>query len=314
MTDPIEVAPISVVIPTYNRVRLVQEAICSVLAQTRPPAEIVVVDDGSSDGTTTVLTNRFANSKIPVRVITQENRGQSHARNQGIKRSNFEIVAFLDSDNTWNPDKLNLQLDFMGQNQYRFTFTSYIAFGRDPTHEVCLPHWEPDPLSVLEALFFGCCINTSTVISDKKILTDSGLFDTACEPCEDHDLWLRIAASGQRIGYLAMPLSKYRIHSLAVSAQPIVVAKSTEVLFRKFFQENDLPTNVRKRRRRQMARCRLNVACAFAELGRFPSTVNQLAMAALTRPLSVRAGWIGVAAKAIPRFKLSIKNRKVLNS
>ena len=101
---------VSVIIPTYNRRTYVQEAIDSVLAQTYPDYEIIVIDDGSTDGTDQVLHARYGDR---IRYVWQENQGESAARNRGIALARGEYIALLDSDDLWLPDKLAKQIPFL---------------------------------------------------------------------------------------------------------------------------------------------------------------------------------------------------------
>src|ERR1035438_5349058 len=104
---------VSVVVPTFNRSRQVQSALKSVLAQTYPEFEVIVVDDGSTDGTAEALqqfiSQRGGNGK-PIRYFFQSNQGQSAARNKGIAEARGEWIAFLDSDDVWLPEKLEWQM------------------------------------------------------------------------------------------------------------------------------------------------------------------------------------------------------------
>ena len=113
---------ISVVIPTYNRAQTIMRAINSVLGQTLPAFEIIVVDDGSFDGTKDVLkAHSFfsKNAKVPQKkYFVQKNSGVSSARNLGIRKANGDFIAFLDSDDTWYQDKLSRQINYMIENNY----------------------------------------------------------------------------------------------------------------------------------------------------------------------------------------------------
>ena len=101
---------ISVIVPVYNGERFLAEAIQSVLDQTLPPDEIIVVDDGSTDGTAAIVAGLALNSQVPIYYVYQENRGPSVARNTGMQIASGVLVAFLDADDLWLPDKLEQQL------------------------------------------------------------------------------------------------------------------------------------------------------------------------------------------------------------
>ena len=102
---------ISVVIPVYNGALFIQGALQSVLNHTAPPIEIIVVDDGSTDGTTDVV--RLVNSAVPIRYHRQDNQGPSVARNLGVSLASGDWIAFLDADDIWHPEKLAIQADLI---------------------------------------------------------------------------------------------------------------------------------------------------------------------------------------------------------
>jgi glycosyltransferase involved in cell wall biosynthesis len=121
-------APVSVVIPTYNRQDLLGRAIESVLKQTVPVSEIIVIDDGSTDATRE-LARAYRDS---IRYVYQENRGTAAARNRGIRESRFQWVAFLDHDDEWLPEQIALQLHALAQGpQAVLCYGSFVFFGLD---------------------------------------------------------------------------------------------------------------------------------------------------------------------------------------
>ena len=114
---------ISVIIPTFNRIGLLQRAIDSVLSQSLKPYEIIVVDDGSTDGTGDIIKQKYKSIKI----IQQKNSGVSAARNNGIKHAKGDWIAFLDSDDEWNKDKIGKQVNRLTDNpKYSFCHTNEI--------------------------------------------------------------------------------------------------------------------------------------------------------------------------------------------
>jgi glycosyltransferase involved in cell wall biosynthesis len=186
-SDPL----VSVVIPTYNRGWILKEAIDSVLAQDFGDYELIVVDDGSTDGTFSLLDSYGGT----ILVIRQENRGVSAARNRGIAAASGRCIAFLDSDDLWLPGKLGVQFDF---------------FLRNPDASICQTEeiWIRDGLRVnpgnrhrkASGMFFErslalCLVSPSAVMIRKSLFGEVGLFDESLPACEDYDLWLRIGAS-----------------------------------------------------------------------------------------------------------------------
>lgn len=187
----------SVVIPTYNYGRFLSRALDSVLAQTERADEIIVVDDGSTDDTRHVLA-RYANH---VHAIHQENRGLSAARNAGIARSGGDLVAFLDSDDTWHPRKLELQLDLWRRYPDSGAIgcgVQVVDSGGVAIRTLRFANAEGEVLDRLRAIalrrrWVGGSGSGALVPAD--VLRSAGGFDETLAAAEDWDLWLRIAAN-----------------------------------------------------------------------------------------------------------------------
>lgn len=292
---------ITAVIPTFNRAHLIGEAIKSVIGQDFEPLEIIVVDDGSTDETPSVIEHAMQKSEYPMRMIRQENAGQSAARNAGVLAATHDFVAFLDSDNRWGPNKLSNQVSFLTEGEYQFTFTAYFEFGSKKlrSRTVRVENWQDDSTSALRSLLIGCLVNTSTVIARRNVLIDAGLFDPSLHAAEDHDLWLRVAALGHRIGYLDVPLTDYVIHRESISSQSALVAKSTERVIESFFRDSDLPTEIRAEESVHLARCYLNSACRYIEAGHPHEALSALWRAVNCRPTSIRPGWLRLLADSL---------------
>ncbi len=204
-------ATISVVIPTYNRARIVGDAVASALAQTYPPSEVIVVDDGSKDDTAAAL-EVFGGR---VQYIRQQNGGPAAARNTGIRRSSGRFVAFLDSDDLWKPDKLRLQMGvFEGDASLGIVscLSDYVTFeGR--------PIFPPGPAratiragsrgGVRALLLANTVSGGSSAVVRRECLDDVGLFDESLRGVEDWDFWLR-AAKRHAIGFVNEPLTVMR--------------------------------------------------------------------------------------------------------
>lgn len=180
---------VSVVIPTYNRSLWVREAIDSILAQTIPPLEIIVVDDGSTDGTRELLLS-YGNRIAP---FFQENRGVSAARNLGIVQAKGRFIAFLDSDDLWEKGKLACQLDFFRKNpEARICQTGEIWIRRGKRVNPMKKHAKLSGM-IFEPSLRLCLVSPSAVMIRRDLLDEVGLFDETLPACEDYDLWLRIA-------------------------------------------------------------------------------------------------------------------------
>ncbi len=212
---------VSVIIPTYNRKDFVQEAIDSVLAQTYEDYEIIVVDDGSTDGTVDVLQARYDNR---IRLLWQENRGESAARNRGIGISSGCYVALLDSDDRWLPQKLERQIAVMdGDQTVGMTFSQawltdeYAKpIGHAPLGN-SLQEGEVTFQSLLEENIVAA--GGSTAMISRDVLYRIGGFDESIRYGEDWDLWLRISAK-YKVSLVAEPLALIRQHRTTQSYFP----------------------------------------------------------------------------------------------
>ena len=192
---------ISVVIPTFNRISLVARAIDSVLKQSLNPYEIIVVDDGSDDGTSEMIQNKYKSIKL----IQQQNNGVSAARNNGIKHAKGDWIALLDSDDEWTEKKLENQVDRLIKTpEYDFCHTNEIWIRNGVRVNQRKKH-EKYGGYIFDKCLDICRISPSSVLFRKNILDHVGWFDDQLPVCEDYDLWLRITAE-YRILFIDEPL------------------------------------------------------------------------------------------------------------
>jgi glycosyltransferase involved in cell wall biosynthesis len=193
---------VSVIIPTFNRSDLVKEAVVSVLAQEDVEPEVVVVDDGSSDVTPSILES-FGSA---IRAILQPHGGVSSARNTGIRAAVGEWLAFLDSDDLWLPRKLDVQLDFLKKYpEFKICQTEEIWVRNGRKLNPKKYHQKPQGYC-FPRLLERCLISPSAVIIHREVFEVVGLFDESLPACEDYDLWLRIGCR-YPIGFIDEPLT-----------------------------------------------------------------------------------------------------------
>lgn len=179
---------ISVVIPTYNRSGLVPRAIQSILGQTSGAEEIIVVDDGSTDGSAALIAREYPQ----VRLLRQENKGVSAARNLGIKESRHPWIALLDSDDCWLPHKLERQRALLSQHaDLRVCHTDEIWVRHGQRVNPGKRHAKPAGRIFQQCLPL-CCVSPSAILVHREVFDRVGTFDTELPACEDYDLWLRI--------------------------------------------------------------------------------------------------------------------------
>ena len=181
---------ISVIIPCYNRAHLLPRCLDSVLAQEFRPLEIIVVDDGSTDSTRSLLQGSYPG----IRIISQENKGVSAARNAGISAAKGDWLAFLDSDDTWFPAKLGRQIQAVeaspGSN---IVHTDEIWIRNGVRVNPQRKHRKYGG-SIFKHCLPLCVISPSSVMIHRRVFDQVGLFDETLPVCEDYDLWLRICA------------------------------------------------------------------------------------------------------------------------
>ncbi len=180
---------VSVVIPTYNYGRFVVDAVESALSQTLPPLEVIVVDDGSTDDTRA----RLAVFGDRIRYLFQENGGLSKARNAGIEASRGEWIALLDSDDTWHPEKLEIQLSALAKSELA-SIAMLVVSPRAQVLPERLPADPPVRQIYFRDVFLSLPFGPSSALIRRECLETVGLFDPKLKSVEDRDMWMRIGA------------------------------------------------------------------------------------------------------------------------
>jgi glycosyltransferase involved in cell wall biosynthesis len=200
---------ISVVIPAYNAARFLPRCLSSVFAQTLKPVEVIVVDDGSTDGTAALATELGAS------VIRRENGGLSAARNTGILNASCEWIALLDADDCWQPEKLRRQAACI-RSGVVLVYTGIRIFGDDGVHGE-----EPAVGAVQAGKMLRYCnpITPSTVLARRQMLMRDGGFREDIRACEDWEMWVRLQRLGE-FETVADPLTEYYVYPNSLSANP----------------------------------------------------------------------------------------------
>lgn len=180
---------VSVVVPTYNRRDLVTRAIDSVLAQTYSGLELIVVDDGSTDGTA----DRLKGYGDRIQVLRQTNRGVSAARNAGIRAAQGPLIALLDSDDYWLPGKLARQVDFFQSHPEALICQTEEIWVRNGVRVNPGRRHRKFGGSIFEKTLPLCLVSPSAVMLRNALFDEVGLFDERLPACEDYDLWLRVS-------------------------------------------------------------------------------------------------------------------------
>ena len=189
---------VSVVIPTYNRINFLLRAIDSILKQTYPIHQIIVVDNNSTDNTSEILRNKYTK----IEILSEHKQGVSSARNKGIKFSNSDWIALLDSDDSWEPEKIEKQLSLYekSKKKLRVIHTDELWY----KDKVLLNQKNKHKKSggdIFEKCVRLCCISPSSALIRSDLFDDIGYFDESFPACEDYDFWLRVTAREKMINF-----------------------------------------------------------------------------------------------------------------
>jgi len=277
---------VSVVIPTHNRAHLVGRGVRSVLAQTFGDLEVMIVDDASTDGTREVIA-RIADPRVKY-FRHDVNRGVSASRNTAISQASGEFVAFLDDDDEWLPDKLEIQLDrFEAANRNVGLICAGYHTVDSASNRITSEVIPTERGWVLERLLRqGTFNHTSTIVVRAECFARVGLFDVSYNYSEDFDLWLRIAKD-YAVDCVPIPLVKlyFQPDGLSRNYHAMIAAGQAHLAkYREFYERNPAAL---KERLQTLASCYLILG--DAKRGR--QTYWQ---AAAHRPLAVKS-YFGVA-------------------
>ena len=246
---------VSVIIPVFNSAALIGAALRSVFSQTYRDFEVILVDDGSEDQD--ALTTALVPWADLIQLIRQPNAGPASARNAAIARASGQLIAFLDADDEWLPEKLARQVEYFANHpQTGLLHTAMVgevpqsaAKSAGPRNLFC---------ELFHSEFF---INTLTVMVPRDVLTEIGGFDERREiHIEDYDLWLRIAAR-YPVGYIPEPLAYHRPGGLMSSqmdrtyaAQALVMEKNEALCIAACAAHRDSPRRCKRARRHVLHR------------------------------------------------------------
>lgn len=225
---------VSVIVPTYNRAAYLQKALESIFQQTLPVTEIIVVDDGSTDVTEEVV--RRAHK--PIRFYRQEHLGVAAARNLGLQMAAGDLIAWLDSDDLWEPGFLATVVPLLAQDAgLDGVYTGITMIDADGARLGTSARVEP-PEKLYDALVCDCFLATPTLVARKACYDQVGGFDPQFCISEDYDMWLRLAGQFRIMG-LPLPLVRIRIHTTNIMSDIDALVKARLALTRKHFGELD---------------------------------------------------------------------------
>jgi len=217
---------VSVVIPAYNSAAYIAEAIESALGQDYPALEVIVIDDGSTDQTVSIV-SKYGDR---VKLVAQKNKGSGAARNLGIRAASGKYIAFLDADDVWWKGKIRYQVEALAQTRYKMAYSRFIwwhpdAAGNHPSADNEFAADENPNISTAKIvtgspyaeLLLDCIVWTSTVLVEKSALEMVGVFDESLRKGQDYDLWLRLSRQIEMLG-LEKPTALYRIHQASITS------------------------------------------------------------------------------------------------
>ena len=238
------VGTVSVIIPAYNQGHYLGEAVQSVLNQSYQDFELIIIDDGSTDNTRQVAKS-FSDARI--RYTYQENSGLSAARNTGIRHATGSFVTFLDSDDLFLAEKLNLLVAALENKPSDLASATSIGFVAGQAILIDANSRRLDKMVGTKLpddnlqLLLGNPLHVGSVLVRRSWLDKVGPFDESLRACEDWDMWLRLAKAGCRMGWVARPVSLYRIHGQQMTRQAKRMRKAMLTVLDKTFNYPDLP-------------------------------------------------------------------------
>jgi glycosyltransferase involved in cell wall biosynthesis len=255
MTPP----TISVVIPFY-RARYLRDAIESVLKQTFEDYEIIVIDDGSPDRPD--VEGWLRSDRHRFQYLRQENKGPAAARNTGIRAAQGRFVAFLDSDDMWEPTYLEEQLGAIHKGQgFDLIHCNALMIGQPESARPALMQSTPprDLATCTSLLRDDVTVYLSSVVARREALLEAGLFDERFVHGEDFDLWMRLLKNGAHMAFQPRVLLNRRLHADSLSADALIHSDKALLVLEKFRDRQDLTAAERSATERRIQSLRAEV-------------------------------------------------------
>ncbi len=283
---------VSVVIPAYNASPWLGETLESVFAQTFAWHEVVVIDDGSTDGTASIA-KAFGER---VRYFYQPNRGLAAARNAGILNSSGELIAQLDADDIWLPEMLNALVPLFDDSSVGVACGDTYYWNQKRPIEESPRHWQSRPKLAEDDVWFQLIripplIPPQATIVRRSALADVGLYDESLIRQEDYDIWLRIARKGYRFRFVDQVLGVYRLRPDSLARNLHAVWSMRARVYMKWLSRNDLSESERRLVKSRLRRQKLALAVEWMApwfAARLPHTLRTFREGLLDRgPLRI---------------------------
>jgi glycosyltransferase involved in cell wall biosynthesis len=287
------IEPVSVIIPTYNYGRFIGAALDGVLGQTLRPAEVIVVDDGSTDDTEAVVRafiDAAANDADGVRIeyIKQANAGVCAARNRGVAASSGKYIAFADADDIWHPTKLENQIAKFGEDEkIGLVHCGMREFDSDTgeTIAVNIDGMEGDVADELLLWERSVIVGPGgTIVVTRNAFDDAGGFDTKMKVGEDWDFCYRVARK-YRVGFVREALIDYRSHSSAAHRNVAEMERGMARFYEKAFADGG--PDVQKLKRRSYGNFYRVVSGSYFQAGEIGNFLRTAAKSIWYRPAGI---------------------------
>ena len=234
---------VSVIIPVYNGDRYIEEAIDSILMQTYPDWEIIIVDDGSTDNTPNII-EKYGDY---LKYFRQANQGVAASRNLGLSKARGEYIAFLDQDDVFLPHKLETQVNVLVENPgLGMVNSGWEIIDRNGNFRAAVEPWQQIPQLSCQDLIVWKPVFLGAMLFRKSWLQGTLRFDTSLEQTPDVDLVLKLAALGCHAAWLKQTTVKYRQHENNASRNSLLQAQELDLILARFFARSDLAAEIKQ--------------------------------------------------------------------
>ncbi|HEX6159423.1 MAG TPA: glycosyltransferase [Thermoanaerobaculia bacterium] len=297
---------ISVILPVRDRAWCVARAIESVLAQTYRPFELIVIDDGSTDGTREVV----ASFGSAVQFLTQDHKGVYAARNEAIRHAKGELIAFIDSDDAWYPDKLALQVPLFARQEVGVVYgdTRHVTREGQPLGRSSFDLAPPRRGHCAKGFASSVFVPMITAVVRRSCLDEIGGFPESHQLSTDMLVWFRVALRHE-LDYVDSPVADYTVHPGGISAElGRALAARIELFSNELARTADRPTRRLLRRILFTLALRLAIA-AFRGTARDRSAASAMARRTLAAVAGIEAAYWSAAFLA---HEVSVRSRRIL--
>lgn len=274
---------VSVIIPTHQRPQLFAQAVASVLAQSYPKLEVIVIEDGATDETAAVLESFH---DLRLRYFWQKHSGRSAARNHGLRQAKGEFIAFLDDDDLYLPDKVACEVAFLESHpDIDLVGTGVQILDLDGSLRTVWKPWLIYPILDLSACLRGCPFLTCGVLIRRMALDRlDHWFDADLDQAEEADFFIRLVLAGCRMDWLPETFSVYRQHSGRSPAILFEHSRSYRQMLDKLYNHPDMPDVARSSRARTYLHFHMFSSARFYACSWVSAAQRELFQAALTEP------------------------------